>query len=866
MAGEGVERIGVRPIGHGVVVVVGVAGVAKAVAVGVGPVVGDVRAARDGAVVTRIAIQILTEEWIERRGVGPIGHGVVVVIGVSGVTDAVAVGVGPVIGGARNARHRTVVAGIAVGISADERVERRRIGAVGDPVVVVVGIARVADAIRVGIGAVVRDVRTARDGAVVTGVAIGVLAAKRVEWRDVAPIRHGVVVVVGVAGVAEAVPIGVGAVVEGVEGPGRTVVAGIAVGVGAHEAVQRVGVGPIHDAIVVIIGVPSVAQAVPVEIGSVVARVDRPARTVVAGVTVGILALERVGGVRVPAVVHTIVVVVGVDIVAEAVSVGVELADAAAAETGLGLQRVPRALVDAVGGSVEVGIGGAERHRGVRGEGDVLPLADCGGAGGHGDRRQHERRAVPEQAVEPRGACEREFPRQDDVADVGSPLIGAHSDEGIALEAGADEVRVRFDDIDVLQGHPGVEAGHDTAGIDGVEERRTFPAGDDPSGERSVGRDVVRENRHAFECGAEARERGRAGRAGRVDHPHLPRAGHHDELIPEDAGRVLGDAATDLTVAPAGEIDPRIDDGRPASRSAHDIPGRAVPAEDVAGSKAAEAERADRSELDLAHEARGDTELRVRRIVMELSEGVGESGRVVDRDDQGVVRSVVGKALRAAADSGDGGEFELLPVGSGCSNTETGRDHETVEDPHRISSPRPPPRRPSIVSPNDTQNGTDPISRSCSRKSRSLECCRDLAGRRPSPHHVQFPPCCAEGRGHRSRRGHRNKRSASIRQSPALLGVPPRRESSRVGTFVGVRRERLSRRAARERSQVRPDREVPEPPPRWRRSACFSLGASYGYARWSARPPSLFSGGNRRRRTACPPWSSLRSSTVGRGG
>jgi hypothetical protein len=169
--------------------------------------------------------------------------------------------------------------------------------------VVVAGIAGVA--VTVGVGIVL-------GGVVVPGAVVHVIADPVVvlipEWT-------------GVSGVAQSIAVGIRAVVRRIVRAARAVVAPIGIHVAANELVLRVAVQRIVDAVVVVVRVTSVAQAVAVEIETVVRGVVvrqgtvvvRPDRAVVARVQVDVFAdvgIERIG---IGGVGDPVVVVVGID-------------------------------------------------------------------------------------------------------------------------------------------------------------------------------------------------------------------------------------------------------------------------------------------------------------------------------------------------------------------------------------------------------------------------------------------------------------------------------------------------------------------------------------------------------------------------
>ncbi len=262
--------VGVRvtPSANAVTVAVGVAGVADLVLVRVLlPFVHDVRAVVHG-VVHGVAVEVVVAAVAEpvpvqvtlgrvgnqRAVVETIEHAIVVVVRVHAVGHPVGVGVDEAL---VDRAAAVVVDAIAdlLGVRMDRRVERRAVIAVECSVVVIVGVARVAFAVTIGVGLLgIHELR-----------AIVVL------------VEDAIAVVVTLAGVT-------GPVVVGVE----------LVGV-AHE---RAVVLAVLDAIVVIVRIADVAGLVRIRIELIGVRVDRavvllvadqvPVIVVVACVTRGI--------------------------------------------------------------------------------------------------------------------------------------------------------------------------------------------------------------------------------------------------------------------------------------------------------------------------------------------------------------------------------------------------------------------------------------------------------------------------------------------------------------------------------------------------------------------------------------------------
>ena len=98
--------------------------------------------------------------------------------------------------------------------------------------------------------------------AVLAAVPVEVSADERIQGGDVAGVLDTVVVVVPVTEIAEPVTVGVEAVIGGGEEPARAVVAAVAVGVSAERRVEGVAVLRVFDAIVVVVEVAGVAEAV----------------------------------------------------------------------------------------------------------------------------------------------------------------------------------------------------------------------------------------------------------------------------------------------------------------------------------------------------------------------------------------------------------------------------------------------------------------------------------------------------------------------------------------------------------------------------------------------------------------------------
>src|SRR5690606_36038625 len=121
LAPAGVERVGVLPVHHAIVVVVGIGAIGDAIAIVVGLV--------DGIVGRR------ADSWIEWIRVLIVDDAVVIVVGVCPIGDAVAIVIWLVEGGGR------------IAIDPASGIEGGAVGIVGIPVVVIVEIHIVHDAV-----------------------------------------------------------------------------------------------------------------------------------------------------------------------------------------------------------------------------------------------------------------------------------------------------------------------------------------------------------------------------------------------------------------------------------------------------------------------------------------------------------------------------------------------------------------------------------------------------------------------------------------------------------------------------------------------------------------------------------------------
>ena len=258
-----VERHRVVGVDHAVVVVIGVTGIALAVRVGVGAVVVGGEHGAGGALVAAVGVGVVAQLVVERHRVVGVDHAVVVVIGVTGIALAVRVGVGAVVVGGEHGAGGALVAAVGVGVVAQLVVERHRVVGVAHAVVVVIGVTGIALAVAIAVEAIgVRLVVGHRaelidaHRAIVTGVRVAIAALRWIRRRGVdhrlVHVAHAVVVVIGVASVTQAVRVAVGAVVVGGEhGAGGALVAGVVVGVVAHAAVVRHRVVAVGHAVAV---------------------------------------------------------------------------------------------------------------------------------------------------------------------------------------------------------------------------------------------------------------------------------------------------------------------------------------------------------------------------------------------------------------------------------------------------------------------------------------------------------------------------------------------------------------------------------------------------------------------------------------
>ena len=114
----------------------------------------------------------------------------VVAIYIASCAIAVRVEVGTIVGHIGCTEDRAVVAAVAVGVGTGVGVLRIGIGIVGDPVVVVVAVADIAQSVAVEVGTVVGHIGRAVDRAVIAAVAVGVGAGVGVQWIGVGIIRR----------------------------------------------------------------------------------------------------------------------------------------------------------------------------------------------------------------------------------------------------------------------------------------------------------------------------------------------------------------------------------------------------------------------------------------------------------------------------------------------------------------------------------------------------------------------------------------------------------------------------------------------------------------------------------------------------
>ena len=245
------------------------------------------------------------------RGVGVTGveHAIVVVVAVVAVADTISIQVsggvvtkaqvrevadpvgvrveaivrGVVVGERAEAvgAHSAVVAGVIVAVGADIGVERRAIGRIEDTIIVLVEVAQVAEPVGVGVeavssGNVIRERAEAvgAHGAVVAGVTVAVGADGGLRGVGVAGVEHAIVVVVAVVAVAEAISVQVSS------------------GVVTKAQIRKV------------------ADAIAVSVGAVITRVWGPVgyAAVVAAIRIEILAERGVRDVNVTQVSHRVVV------------------------------------------------------------------------------------------------------------------------------------------------------------------------------------------------------------------------------------------------------------------------------------------------------------------------------------------------------------------------------------------------------------------------------------------------------------------------------------------------------------------------------------------------------------------------------
>ena len=147
-------------------------------------------------------------------------------------------------------------------------------------IIVIVGVAIVAQAVGVKVQAVVADATTGTigtsDRAVIASVCIGVFTHHWIEWCAIDSVGHAVVVIIGVAIVAQAVGVKVQAVAaDATTGAIGTsdcaVIASVGIGVFAHQWIEWCAIDSVGHAVVIIVGVAGVTQAVAVSVHTVIA-------------------------------------------------------------------------------------------------------------------------------------------------------------------------------------------------------------------------------------------------------------------------------------------------------------------------------------------------------------------------------------------------------------------------------------------------------------------------------------------------------------------------------------------------------------------------------------------------------------------
>jgi hypothetical protein len=278
-----------------------------------------------GAVVARICVRVSADIRVGIVRIGFVRDSVVVVVRIARVAGTIRVHVAPVVCNVVDTA-RAVIASVRVQIAADQPVQRVAVGAVRNSVVVVVGVAHVAQAVEIGIDAVVvRSVDSAR--AILAGVGVDIAAKRRVERGGVLRVGSSIVVVIGIAEIAQTIGVRVEPVVEHVVDAARTIVAVVGIGISADVRIQLIEILRVVDTVVIVVRIARVAQTIVVRIESVVSRVGDSARAILAAVVVEVAARAgiqvvriarridavgvRVNGVRVAGVTHQVEITVG---------------------------------------------------------------------------------------------------------------------------------------------------------------------------------------------------------------------------------------------------------------------------------------------------------------------------------------------------------------------------------------------------------------------------------------------------------------------------------------------------------------------------------------------------------------------------
>lgn len=205
----------------------------------------------------------------------------------------------------------TVIAAIAVGVTAQGGILRRHVERVGYAVVVVVQITFVAQAVPIEVPAIPRGVYPGAT-AVIAAVVIPVAATAAVQGIGIFFVWNAVVVVVPFGRIALPIAVGVYPVAERRGDAGGAVVAAVLVHIPAAEGVERGHVDGVLDAVVVVVDVTRIAQAVGVEVVAVLKSVQVSAAAVVAAVPIRIGAAQRIERGAIVPVRHAVPVVVPV--------------------------------------------------------------------------------------------------------------------------------------------------------------------------------------------------------------------------------------------------------------------------------------------------------------------------------------------------------------------------------------------------------------------------------------------------------------------------------------------------------------------------------------------------------------------------